>query len=184
MLALDIPVCLVAGLGLSAGGKDLIRSEDKEKNTFLKVVTLMYAAIFIAPIPMYFFLGWPGWECNFMWSWVDNVKDNPLKAAFAFALVGFAVGITYLGMVIGRSLIKKGKDKWVYIGIIALVILMGIIVLLMWDTTFKVAPTYADWKAGKTYSFWTHPFVTGWALTTIYYWGSLAAFYFWLRKKK
>jgi hypothetical protein len=184
MLALDIPVCLVAGLGLSAGGKDLIKSEDKEKNTFLSLVTLVYAAIFIAPIPGYFFLGWPGWECNFMWSWVDTVRDTPIKAAFAFVLLYFAVSITYLGFMLGRSLIRKGKEKLVYIGIIIMVILMGVIVLLMWDTTFNVAATYADYKAGNTYSFWTHPFVTGWALTTIYYWGSLAAFYFWLRKKK
>ncbi len=67
MLAMDIPVALMTGLVLAEAGKNLIKREDKYKRLFLKVFVLMYAAIFIAPTPGYYFAGWPAWECNFMW---------------------------------------------------------------------------------------------------------------------
>jgi hypothetical protein len=53
MLAMDIPIALMTGMVLAEAGKNLIKGEDenKEKKTFLNVVVLMYAAIFIAPTP-------------------------------------------------------------------------------------------------------------------------------------
>lgn len=183
MLAMDIPIALMTGLVLAEAGKNLIKSNEKEKNTFLNVVVLMYAAIFIAPTPFYYFLGWPGWECNFMWPWVDHIYDSPLRAAFSYVLLAVAVIPTYLGLVLGRFLIRKERDRWVRIGYIAMLVLVGVIILIFNDITFNVASTYAKYKAGETYSFWTHPFVTGWAITSLYFWGSLVAFYIWLRKK-
>jgi len=184
MLAMDIPLALMTGMVLAEAGKGLIKSEDKEKNTFLNVVVLMYAAIFIAPTPGYYFNGWPAWECNFMWEWVDNLNDLPLRAAFSYALMAVAVIPTYLGLVWGRHLIRKGKDKTNRIIFIGLLILTGIIILLLGDITFNVASSYAKYKAGEFYSMWTHPFVTGWAITSLYFWVSLVCFYLWLRKKK
>ena len=184
MLAMDIPVALMAGLVLAEAGQNLIKSEEKEKQTFLKVVVLMYAAIFIAPTPAYYFSGWPAWEVNFMWSWVDNIRDSPLRAAFAYVLLAVALLPTYLGLIWGQSLIRKGKEKQVRFWYITMLILVGLIILIFRDITFNVASTYAKYKAGEFYSFWTHPFVTGWAITSLYFWGSLVGFYIWLRKKK
>lgn len=184
MLAMDIPVALMAGMVLAEAGKELIKSEDKQKNTFLNVVVLMYAAIFIAPTPGYYFGGWPAWECNFMWEWVDQIYDSPLRAAFSYVLMAVSVIPTYLGLVLGRHLIRKGKDKINRIGYIVMLILVGVIIFLLRDITFNVAATMTKYKAGEFYSFWTHPFVTGWAITSLYFWGSLVLFYLWLRKKK
>jgi GNAT superfamily N-acetyltransferase len=184
MLAMDIPVALMTGMVLAEAGKGLIKSEDKEKNSFLTVVVLMYAAIFIAPTPVYYFLGWPGWECNFVWAWVDHINDSPLRAAFSYVLLAVAVIPTYLGLLIGRHLIRKGKEKANRIGYIVMLILVGVIILLLKDITLNVSSTYAEYKAGQSYSFWSHPFVTGWAITSLYFWGSLVCFYLWLRKKK
>jgi hypothetical protein len=183
MLAMDIPVALMAGLFLAEAGKDLIKSEDKYKQLFLKVFVLMYAAIFIAPTPGYYFAGWPAWECNFMWEWVDHIHDAPLKAAFSYVLLAVAVIPTFLGFLWGQHLIKKGKEKWVRILYIIMLLLVGLVILVLWDITFNVASTYTKYEAGETYSFWTHPFVTGWAITSLYFWGSLVFFYLWLRKK-
>jgi hypothetical protein len=184
MLAMDIPVALMTGLVLAEAGKELIKSEDKYKRAFIKVFALMYAAIFIAPTPGYYFSGWPAWECNFMWKWVDNIYDSPLRAAFSYVLLAVAVLPTYLGLLLGQCLIKRGKDKWVRIGYIAMLILVGVVILVFRDITFNVSSTYAKYQAGESYKFWTHPFVTGWAITSLYFWGSLIFFYFWLRKKR
>lgn len=184
MLAMDIPLALMTGMVLAEAGKNLIKSEDKEKNTFLNLVTIMFAAVFILPTPVYYFLGWPGWECNFIWEWVDHINDSPLRAAFSYALLAFAVVPTYIGLIIGRCLIRKGKDKVNRIVYIILLILVGVIILLLRDITFNVSSTYAEYKAGQAYSFWSHPFVTGWAITSCWFWGGLVCIYIWLRKKK
>jgi hypothetical protein len=162
----------------------LIKSNKPEKKTFLTVVVLMYGAIFIAPTPGYYFSGWPAWETNFVWEWVDNILDSPLRAAFSYVLMAVAVIPTYLGLLLAESMIKRGKDKWVRITYISLLVLVGIIVLLLKDITFNVSSTYAKYQAGESYPFWSWSFATGWAITSLYFWGSLAGFYLWLRKKK
>jgi hypothetical protein len=181
---MDIPVALMTGLILAEAGKELIKSEDKYKRNFLKVFVLMYAAIFIAPTPGYYFAGWPAWECNFIWEWVDHIYDSPLRAAFSYVLLAVAVIPTYLGLLLGEYLIKRGKEKCVRITYIIMFVLVGVVILLLRNITFNVASTYAKYKAGEFYSFWTHPFMTGWAITSLYFWGSLVFFYLWLRKKK
>jgi len=84
MLAMDIPIAAMSGMILAEGGKKLIMSNDKNKMLLMRFITLAYAAIFIAPTPVYYFLGWPAWEVNFMWPWVDHIIDHPLRASFAY----------------------------------------------------------------------------------------------------
>lgn len=184
MLAMDIPVAAMAGLVLAEGGKEMLRSENKEKTRLMRFFVVAYGAVFIAPTPVYYYLGWPAWEVNFMWRWVDSSLDSPLRAAFAYVLLACAVLPTLAGLEVGRLLLRKGKDKWVRIGYIAMLVLTGLIILLLRDLTFNVASTNAAWEAGQTYSFWTHPFVTGWAITSLYFWGSLVACYLWLRRQR
>ncbi len=83
----------------------------------------------------------------------------------------------------GKHWLRKGNDSYVRIGYILMAVLVGVIVFLTRDITFNIASTYARFEAREFYSFWTHPFFTGWLLVTIYFWGSLATFYFWIRKK-
>ncbi len=173
MLAMDIPVAAMAGMILAEGGKKLVMSDDKNNKLLLRFITLAYAAIFIAPTPVYFFLGWPGWEVNYMWPWVDDVKDVPVRAAFAYVLLACAVLPTWLGLEIGMGLVKKGKDKLNRIIYIALLIITGIIIVALYTETFNVSSTTEKYLAGDTYSLWTHPFATGISLTYVYFWGSL-----------
>ena len=111
-----------------------------------------------------------------MWKWVDQILDSPLRASFSYILLACAVIPTYLGMELGQFLIKKKQDKWVRILYISMLVLVGIIIFLLKDITFNIYSTYAKYKAGEAYSFWSHPFVTGWAITSLYFWGSLVAF--------
>jgi len=62
-------------------------------------------------------------------------------------------------------------------------VLVAVIVWLTRDITFNIASTYARYKAGEFYSFYSNPFFAGWLVVTIYFWGSLFIFYLWLRNK-
>lgn len=180
---MDIPVSAMAGMILAEGGKKLILSENKNDKLLLRFITLAYAAIFIFPTPVYFFLGWPAWELNYLAPWADSVFDTPIKAAFSYVLLACAVIPTWLGLEIGMNLIKKGKDKLNRIIYIALLLVTGLIIFSLYKQTFNVASTCEKYYAGDTYSLWRCNFVTGISLTYVYFWGSLAIFYFWLKKK-
>lgn len=183
MLAMDIPIAAMAGLVLAEAGRKMIEAQDREKTLFLRIVVCLFAVLFITPTPFYYLLGWPAWETNFLWKWVDGIADHPLRAAFSYVLFALALIPTVLGFEAGRLLILKKKPGLVRAGYIVMLILVGVIIFLMRDITFNVASSYAKYEAKEFYSFWTHPFVTGWAITSVYFWGALVIFYIWLRKK-
>jgi len=183
MLAMDIPISAMSGMILAEGGKKLILSDGKNDKLLMRFITLAYAAIFIFPTPVYFFLGWPAWELNYMGSWADSIFDTPIKAAFSYVLLACAVLPTWLGMEIGMKLIQKGKDKLNRIIYISLFVVTGIIILSLYKETFNVASTSVKYTSGDTYSLFRTDFITGVSLTYVYFWGSLAIFYFYLKKK-
>lgn len=183
MLAIDVPIALLTGFALADAGKNMLKSEDPQKYYFMRTTVLLYTFFFLVPIPFYFFLGWPAWETNFLWRWPDNVMDSPLRASVSFAIFALTVGPAYLGFEIGRYFIKKDKGFLVQIGYVSMGLLVLLIVFLTRDITFNIASTYQKFEAGEFYSFWSHPFFTGWLLVTVYFWGSLVYFYFWVRKR-
>ena len=184
MLAIDVPISVLAGLVLAEAGKNMLKNGDRQKYSFMRVTVLLYALFFITPIPFYFFLGWPAWETNFLWRWTDHLLDSPLRAgAVSYGIFLLTVGPAYLAFELGRFWITRGKERFVRVGYVAMAILVGIIVLLTRKITFNIASTYLKYEAGELYSFWSHPFFTGRLIVTIYFWGSLAIFYFWLLKK-
>ena len=183
MLAIDIPIALLAGQALAESGKNMLKSNDPNQHYFMKSIVILFAVFFITPVPFYFFLGWPAWEVNFLWQWQDNIHDSPIKASVAFAIFLFTVGPTYIGFLIGKYWLRKGQDILVRIGYILMAVLVGIIVYLTRDITFNIASTYDKFQVKEFYSFWSHPFFTGWLLVTIYFWGALFACYLFIRKK-
>jgi hypothetical protein len=183
MLAIDIPIALLAGQALAESGKNMLKGDDPNQHYFMKTIVILFAVFFITPVPFYFFLGWPAWEVNFLWQWQDNIHDSPIKAAVSFAIFLFTVGPTYIGFLIGKYWLRKGKDVFVRIGYILMAVLVGVIVYVTRDITFNIASTYDKFQAKEFYSFWSNPFFTGWLLVTIYFWGALFACYLWLRKK-
>ena len=183
MLAMDIPISVMSGMLLAEGGKKLILADGKNDKLLLRFITLAYAAIFIFPTPVYYFLGWPAWEINYAGSWADHIFDTPVKAAFSYVLLACAVLPTWLGLEIGMKLIKSGKDKLNRILYILLFLITGLIILLLYNETFNIASTSAKYNQGETYSLWRTDFITGIGLTYVYFWGSLALFYLWLKKK-
>lgn len=182
MLAMDIPMSMMCGMVLAEAGRHLVRTRDTEKLRFMRVVVPLFAAVALAPNVFYYMLGWPAWEVNFLWLWVDDIQDHPLRAGFSHALFAVTLIPAMIGFEIGRALIYQGRDRWVRIGYIALFASVGLIDLVLWDITVNIASTNAEMAAGDTYSFWTHPFVTGWAITTVYFWVLMIGFYIWLRK--
>lgn len=184
MLAIDVPISVLAGLALAEAGRGMLKTGDRKKYNFMRTVVLLYSVFFITPVPFYFFLGWPAWEVNFLWRWTNHLLDSPLRAGvIAFGAFILTVGPCYLAFEVGKLLIRKGRGLFVRVGYIVMALLVGIIVFLTRDITFNIASTYEKYKAGEFYSFWSHPFLTGWLIVTIYFWGSLIIFYLWLRKK-
>ena len=180
---MDIPISVMSGMLLAEGGKNLVVSEGKNNKLLLRFIALAYAAIFIFPTPVYYFLGWPAWEINYAGSWADHIFDTPVKAAFSYVLLACAVLPTWFGLEVGMRLIARGKDKLNRIIYLALFVLTGVIILSLFKETFNVASTFEKYHAGDTYPLWRCDFTTGIALTYVYFWGSLAVFYFWLKKK-
>jgi hypothetical protein len=183
MLAIDIPIALLSGLAIAESGKNMLKGDDPHQHFFMKSIVLLFAVFFITPVPFYFFLGWPAWEVNFLWQWQDHIHDSPIRAAVSFAIFLFTVGPAYIGFLIGKYWLRKGKDSFVRIGYILMAILVGVIVFATRDITFNIASTYEKFQAKEFYSFWSHPFFTGWLIGTIYFWGSLFACYVWIRRK-
>ncbi len=183
MLAIDIPISLLAGLALSEAGKNMLKEDDPDKYRFMRTTVIFFAVFFITPIPFYFFMGWPAWETNFLWRWPDNIHDSPLRAFVSFAIFIFTIGPTYLGFELGRFCIRKGKDVLVRVGYISMGVLIGIVVFLTRNITFNIASTYAKYEAKDFYSFFTFSFFLGWLIVTVYFWGSLFLCYLWIKKK-
>jgi|GEM_PF-1707041 len=183
MLAIDVPISVLAGMALADAGRDLLREGGREGCSAMRNTVLLYTFIFLTPIPFYFFMGWPAWETNFLWHWPDSLLDNPVKAAgVAFGVFILTAGPAYLGLKIAAMLIRKNRAGWVRILCVALALLVGLIVFLTREITFNIASTQAKYEAGQFYSFWSHPFFTGWAIVTVYFWGSLAICYWLIRK--
>jgi hypothetical protein len=183
MLAIDIPIAMLSGFALAESGKGMLKSEDRMQHRFMSTAVLMFAVFFITPVPFYFFLGWPAWEVNFLWSWPDDLHHSPLRAAVSFLVFLLTVGPAYLAFLIGKQWLRKGRDRLVRAAYVFMLLLVGAIVLLTRDITFNIAATHEEYQAGQFYSFWSHPFFTGWLLVTIYFWGGLGLTYLFIRKK-
>ena len=147
MLAIDIPIALLAGQALAESGRNMLKGNDPNRHYFMKTSVILFAVFFITPVPFYFFLGWPAWEVNFLWRWQDNIHDSPIKAAVSFAVFLLTVGPTYIGFLVGKYWIRKGKDILVRIGYILMAVLVGVIVYLTRDITFNIASTYDKFQA-------------------------------------
>lgn len=183
MMAMDVPLSAACAMAFAEAGKNMIRSEDPDKTTFVRLVVLTFSGISVASNVFYYMLGWPAWETNFLWPWVDHIMDHPLRAGFSHALFAMTVIPAWLAFEVGRKWLLQGKDKLVRITYIVLFVLVGVVVLVLWDITFNVASTYAKYEAGDTYSFWRWDFTAGWAVTAAAFWVVFFSLYFWLRKK-
>ncbi len=182
MLAMDIPMAAMTGLVMAEAGEQILKQQSHEKNNFMRIFVAMFMGVFFAPNAVYYTLGWPAWEVNYLWPGIDGMKDNPLKAGFSHVLIALAVLPALGGLELGRYWITKGKPKLVRYGYIFFAVLTIVAICFFGHQTFNVASTYARYKAGDTYSFMNIPMLIGWAVTAAYYWVALFFFYFWLKK--
>lgn len=183
MMAMDIPLSAACAMALAEAGKKLIKSGDRDKTTLVRLTVLAFAGIAVAANVFYYMLGWPAWETNFLWRWVDDIQDHPSRAIFSWGLFAMSVLPAWAAFELARKWLRDGRDRRVRITYIVLFLLVGGVILVFWEETWNVASTYAEWEAGETYSFWTLPFATGWAVTAAGFWIAFFALYRWLRRK-
>lgn len=184
MLLIDVPVGLIAGQVIADAGRNMLRSGEKERYLFLRTVTIVFAFCFITPIVVYFFSGWPAWETNYFFKHVDYIQNNPKLALLAgIGVMAMALVPALLGLVSGRYLIRRGKERLLRVSYIALGVLILVIVYFSREATFNVAATWADYQKGHTFSFFENPFFIFWLVLTVLFWGSLLVFFLWIRRK-
>lgn len=184
MLLIDVPVGLIVGQVIADAGRNMLNSGEKEKYRFLRTTTIIFAFCFILPVVIYFFSGWPGWETNYFFEQADYIRNNPQLALLSgIGVVAMALIPPLLGLESGRYLIRKGKEKLLRVSYLGLGILILIIVYLSREATFNVAVTWADYQSGNTFSFFENPFFIFWLVLTTLFWGSVLAFFLWIRKK-
>lgn len=183
MLAMDIPMAAMTGLIMAEAGGHLLEKRDPDKKNFMRIVVAMFMGIFFAPNAVYYTLGWPAWETNYLWPGIDGIRDSALKAGFSHLLIALAVLPALAGLELGRYWIERGKIKLVRMGYLFFAVLTLLSILYFRRETFNVASTFAKYKAGETYPFTNLPMMAGWAVTAAYYWISLFLFYFFLKKK-
>ncbi|MEW6103629.1 MAG: hypothetical protein AB1630_07455 [bacterium] len=182
MLLIDIPVGLISGQLIADAGRDILHT--KRGYSFLKTISILFAFLFITPIVIYFYLGWPAWETNYFFKEIDNIKNNPWLALISgISIVSMTLIPTLLGLFSGRYLITRGKRSLLKASYISLGILILIIVFFSRNQTFNVSANWVDWQSGNTFSFFENPFFIFWLILTIIFWGSLFILYIWIRKK-
>jgi magnesium-transporting ATPase (P-type) len=184
MLLIDIPVGLITGQVIADAGRNMLKSGDRRKYRFLRTITIAFAFCFITPIVIYFFTGWPAWETNYMFREIDNIQNSPSLALVAgVGIVAMSLIPTLLGLISGRYLVRRSKEKLLRASYIGLAILILIIVLLSSQATFNIAATWTDYQNGNTFSFFENPFFTFWLVLTVWFYGSLLALFLWIRRK-
>jgi len=184
MLLIDVPVGLIAGQVIADAGRNMLKSGEREKYLFLRTTTIVFAFCFITPVVIYFFSGWPGWETNYFFEKVDHIRNSPGLALVAgVGVVGMALIPAILGLVSGRCLVMRGKEKLLRMSYFGLGILILVIVFLGREATFNVAVTWADYRQGRVFSFFENPFFTYWLVLTVVFWGSLLVLFLWIRRK-
>ncbi|MBI3815753.1 MAG: hypothetical protein HY279_14955 [Nitrospinae bacterium] len=183
MMAIDVPVGLAAGQVIADAGRNMLKGGDAERYKSLRSTVILFAYLFTTPIVFYFFMGWPAWETNYVWEWVDHIQGTPLFALSSFGAVIMALLPAWIGFESGKYLIRKDKAGLLRICYISLFILILLIVFVTRNATFNIAPTYKDYAAKNFSSFMGNPFFIYWLILTVYFWGGLIVFYLFIRRK-
>ncbi len=183
MLLIDIPVGIVAGQVIADAGRRALQTGNKELTSSVRHIALTFAYLITTPVIIYFFMGWPAWETNYFWKWVDNIKGMPHLAMSAFMIIAMSFIPTMLGFESGRLLIRKNQVKALRISYICMFLLILVIVYFSREMTFNIAALYADYENKIFVSFWNNPFFIYWLILTVFFWGTLIGCYFYVYNK-
>ncbi len=183
MLLIDIPVGIVAGQVIADAGRFAIKSGNKELISKVRSVAIIFAYLFTTPVVIYFFMGWPAWETNYFWRWVDHIQGTPSLAIVGFMIVAMSFVPTLIGFETGRLLVRSNKVKLLRVVYSCIFFLILVIVYLSRDLTFNIASTYTNYENKVFVSFWSNPFFIYWLVLTVFFWGSLIVCYLYVNNK-
>jgi len=182
MLLIDVPVGIVAGQVIADASRDAITARDRASVSRVRAIAIIFAYLITTPVIVYFFLGWPAWETNYFWRWVDNVQGTPELALSSFMLIAMSFVPTIAGFESGRLLVERDKVVLLRVSYASFFLLILVIVYITRDITFNIAATFKKYTNGEFVSFWDNPFFIYWLVLTVFFWGSLAGCYAYVRK--
>jgi len=181
MLLIDVPVGIVAGQVIADAGRTALMGGDRQKVSKVRSIAIVFAYLITTPVIIYFYIGWPAWETNYFWGWVDRIQGNPSLAISSFLIIAMSVLPTLAGFETGRYLVIRERVTLLRLIYSFLFLLILVIVYLSRGKTFNVAPTYAAYTRREFTSFWSNPFFTYWLGLTIFFWGALCGCYLYVR---
>ncbi len=182
MLLIDVPVGIVAGQVIADASRDAITAGNRTEISSARKIAVIFAYLITTPVIVYFFLGWPAWEMNYFWSWVDDVQGTPRLALSSFLLIAMSLVPTLAGFESGRLLVQRGRISLLRVSYASFFALIFVIVYLTRRITFNIAATYEGYMNGEFTSFWNNPFFIYWLVLTVFFWGSLAGCYAYVRR--
>lgn len=181
MLLIDVPVGIVAGQVIADAGRAALVTGGRKEASRVRSLALLFAYLITTPVIIYFYIGWPAWETNYFWGWVDGIQGNPSLAISSFLVIAMSLLPTLAGFETGRILVMRRKITLLRVIYGFFFLLIFVIVYLSREKTFNIAPTYAAYSRHEFTSFWSNPFFTFWLVLTVFFWGTLCGCYLYVR---
>jgi len=179
MVQIDMPAAFIASMFFLDIGRRTIKKEagntkEKRPKVYYKFLfrSVFFAGAVIVPAGIYLLAGWPGWEQLYWTERVENVMFNWVNALIP-ALFAMAIILAgYIGHALGYRLVVRGKEK--YLRLIYILVLVAVVILVLLNyPAFILHGTYHEYHSNRDAMayVWENPqgFSTGWVIVMGYF---------------
>jgi hypothetical protein len=142
MVQIDIPIAFAVGQMLADAASLQLKTGRPEPYYQTLAFTNIFTALFFAPIPVYFLIGYFGWETTYM------VDPDQVTRFFIPIVLFIVILAANLGFWLSNALIQKGRDRvgrmiYVLIWIYSLAWILG-----NWPRSTRIG-TYAQYHTAR-----------------------------------
>jgi hypothetical protein len=145
MIPFDLAVAFVAGALLSLGAKEQLRNEKSLFYNKPLVYSMLWMTFVYTPSAMFFYHGWPDWNVMYVF---DSSKNLLLSALLIRIDAMALISVFFLSFIVGHIQIRKGNERSVMVSMVVALIVLGAILLGLYNRSFFVAP-YDQWLRGE-----------------------------------
>ena len=183
MIQVDLPAAFALGqIGAFMARDALKKEKDLFANRFLGPLNC-YLSCGFAPGGMFLLVGWPAWECMYITDWFEHPYNRPLAAGAYILFMIIMVLLGNLGFILAHHWYRCNKDRWVTAGITVGIIGALLPFLLKWGIWWDIGTFQEVIRNKGGYSFWTPPFVYGWAGIMSYMAVATTGILLWFKKQ-
>ena len=170
MIQVDVPLAAAMAAAAAGAARTQLRTGTHQDYLHAWLATNLFLIFGFSWIPVYFLVGYFGWETTHMWWTSARVTDYPWMIPASLVLL-FAFGNG--GFLLGARWVRAGSDRAnraFYLGIVA-----ASIAWMVWfyPRSLKLGSA-ATWQTAA-WCYEDPAFVTAWAVTTVVWFGSFGA---------